>query len=156
MTTQRIVNLILRYQEHKSIIKPLFEIFPLEKILESTEHQNLLKEEKGIYALFDSSGKNIYVGQTKKDFYSEIFKTRLNDKPKGNEHIYKSNGKASGKTKIRQEKLTYKEITSFISAYSVDNGHIKDVEALLIRIVANNSMNVKMENFKPNFCTNQT
>jgi hypothetical protein len=55
-----------------------------------------------------------------------------------------------GYEKLRQPKdkqLELFDMAWYFSAYSVDNGMIDDLEALLVRGFANDLLNVKMETF---------
>jgi hypothetical protein len=49
--------------------------------------------------------------------------------------------------KILQKRAGLYDLADYFSAYSVDDGMINDLEALLVRGFANDLLNVKMERF---------
>ena len=145
-----IANYCKRYRKHGCLIKPLFEMWKLPQKLSDLpkEHRELLGK-KGIYALFDSLGKIIYIGKTeKRDFEFELFAVRLRNKVNGNFKLLKSNGKTKENKAMSKTHVLFKDIAVYFSAYEVDDGHIGDIEALLTHLLANTTLNAKMERFK--------
>ena len=138
------------YHKHSCMIRPLLEMWEIPARLSdlSKENKELMKK-KGIYAMFDSLGRIIYVGKTeKRDFEFELFRVRLNCPVRGNFTISKSNGKAKAAKAVSKNQMTFKNVARYFSAYEVDEGHIGDIEALLTHLLVNTTLNAKLERFK--------
>jgi|GEM_PF-3813381 len=138
------------YHHHSCIVRPLLEMWEIpEKLSDLSEENRGLMKKTGIYALFDSLGRIIYVGKTeKRDFGFELFYVRLNCKIKGDFTISKSNGKAETAKSVRKNKMTFRNVAKYFSTYEVDKGHIGDIEALLTHLLVNTTLNAKQERFK--------
>jgi len=92
--------------------------------------------EPGIYALFDSAYRVIYVGKAS-NLYSEIQQTLSR--------------RAREIHPLSSRKITYREITSYVSAYRVNRSDLPfrhDLEALLLRLIVNNTLNDRVGEFK--------
>ena len=114
-----------------------------------------LDKANGIYIFYDSRGHSIYVGKAKEQTIwkemnhafnreREVQTIALVGHPDRNQ-VFKP-----GYEKLRQPKNTQLELFDmawYFSAYSVDEGMIDDLEALLVRGFANDLLNVKMETF---------
>jgi DNA-binding XRE family transcriptional regulator len=114
-----------------------------------------LDDAYGIYIFYDSRGHSIYVGKAREQTIwkemnlafnrkREVQTIALVDHPDRNQ-VFKP-----GYEKLRQPKdmqLELFDMAWYFSAYSVDDGMIEDLEALLVRGFANDLLNVKMETF---------
>lgn len=109
----------------------LFELVPL-KI-------SSLSSSPGIYALYDSSGSILYVGQA------------TNLKAEVNQTLHRNVNFAirSGPKLSKKKHPKYKDVVHFMSAYEVSSSRVRhNLEALLLRVFPNQSHNNKMGNFK--------
>jgi hypothetical protein len=89
-----------------------------------------LPTEPGIYALYDSAMRVIYFGKAT-SLYMEVRQTLKR-------HV------AEVRPWTGSKSLTFRDITTYISAFSVARGDgkfIHDVEALCLRILVNNTFN---------------
>lgn len=138
----------------RSAIEPILEFRQLDhfhghaadtlrkKIADKDVCTKLMKS-RGIYSFYDSNGRVIYVGKTEKTNLlvemTQAFKlTRKNYTRK----LANKNGKFSVNT------LAIRDTAEFVSAYSVDVNAIGNVEALLTRMIPNDIVNKKTENFR--------
>lgn len=109
------------------------EVVPLPNPLSS------LPKEGGIYALYDTSGSTIYVGQAK-NLRAEIQQTL---RRKTNFPV------RSGPQLSKKKKPQYRDIVGYYSAYGVQSSRLRhNLEALLLRVFPNQSHNNKMGNFR--------
>lgn len=93
----------------------------------------------GIYAFFDASGRVIYIGKTEKGTLFSEMQQRYWNKSISVRFIKK--GKAcSLDTKINH-------VAKYFSAYKVEKHLIKNVEALLTRVIINSASNIRVESF---------
>ena len=96
-----------------------------------------LEGRKVLYALYDSRGSALYVGQTQKSLYSEV-EQRLSAK-------MRSKLLTAG---LSKHQLHVGDVARFLSAYEVlGSKAINDLEALLIRTMANDLQNLHIEHF---------
>jgi len=102
---------------------------------------NKLKEQEsiGIYAFYDASGRVIYIGKTEKATLFSEMQQQYNNKPLSI-RIIKHGKSANGNIKILH-------VAQYFSAYKVARHLINNVEALLTRIIINNSANIHIEHF---------
>lgn len=115
----------------------------LRKKIDNKDVCEKLKQTKGIYSFYDSNGRIIYVGKTEKNSLmtemSQAYgKVRTN---------YTRKLLGSGK-KLKVHKLRIEDTADFVSAYEVDPFAIGNMEALLIRMIPNDIVNTKTENFR--------
>lgn len=114
-----------------------------------------LEENHGIYIFYDSRGRALYVGKARKQsLWKEmnlafnrqraVQKITLVAHPERNQEFQ------PGHEKLRQprdQQLELADLSSFFSAYQVDDGMIDNLEALMVRGFANDLLNKKMETF---------
>ena len=115
------------------------EINPVVEMGKVAEHASKLPDGPGIYALYDSAGNALYVGQAtnlKREVTQTLqrnvnFTIRL------------------GPNLSKKAKPKYKDLASSLSAYSVPSSRMRhNLEALLLRMFPNQTHNNKMGNFK--------
>jgi transcriptional regulator with XRE-family HTH domain len=114
-----------------------------------------LEKNKGIYIFYDSQGKSLYVGKTKRQtLWKEINLAfnRVRDIQKISLvwHPTRNQEFKPGYEMLRQPRPTQLELcdmAAYFSAYSVDAGMIEELEALMVRGFANDLLNVRMETF---------
>lgn len=157
---------------HASAITPIVEYYPLNadrrrrdghaKLFPSGRnaskiHQGLkdeLDNSHGIYIFYDSRGRALYVGKAQRltlwtEMNNAFNRTRETQKvyrvPHPTTGVFRSSAE-----KTRQVKLTalhLSHMAEYFSAYSVSDGLINELEALLVRSFANDALNIKMEQF---------
>jgi hypothetical protein len=98
-----------------------------------------LKGTPGIYAFFIRGGDLVYVGKTEKSNLLQEMNQRYLTKKVPFRVI--KNGKAC------REDARIRDVADYFSAYKVDQHLIKNVEALLTRIIINNASNLRIESF---------
>lgn len=167
---RQVANFIKRIIEHKSenilenAIETVVEYFPIESILGRSEKRwyffdsdknetlyNVLKKNIGLYSFYNSEGKIIYLGQTKKNLFDEMLQTYnreiTNYSMFAVEHPReKYRPDPDGKLKkLKKIRIKLADTAAFFSCYIVDKNLVSPLEALLIRISANNLINSRME-----------
>jgi hypothetical protein len=113
-------------------VTPIIEVG---KVEEATK----LPTEPGIYALYDSAGNAIYVGQAKnlKQEVNQTLNRAVNFTVRHGTNLSK------------KAKTKYKALAASLSAYSVPSSRMRhNLEALLLRTFPNQTHNNKMGNFK--------
>lgn len=145
-------------------IKPVVEYFPINATQKRSEKRwyfidedkndhllKVLKSNIGIYSFYDSQGKIIYLGKTKKNLYDEMVQTYNRDfrqyfmysihhpREKFRPNV---DGKLHDLTRMS---VILADTAIFFSAYVVDSELVDALEAFLIRISANNLINSRME-----------
>ena len=124
----------------KSIIQCLSEwnVQPqFESMLKANKLESVLNR-PGIYALFDSSGNNVYVGKAAnlKTEIKQTLKRKVN-------FVVRKGPKLS-----KKNYPTYNNLTTRISTYVVDSPRLRhNLEALLLRIFPNQTHNNKLAKF---------
>jgi len=114
-----------------------------------------LEKHRGIYIFYDSSGRALYTGQTEEQTlwkeinnvfnrYRSVQQIRRVKHPHTHHKFRTSNEK---RRQIRPLTVPLSDLASYVSAYQITGGLIKDLEALLIRAFPNNLLNKQMENF---------
>lgn len=169
---RQFANFIKRVVEAKTgdllaaSIQPIVEYFPIDAIqkrdgssrwyafdeAEHTKLADLLRSQKGIYAFYNSEGRLIYLGRAEKSLLVEMTQT-FNRNFKDNYVIFavthprnRFKPKPDGKLRrIRRQQAILADTARFFSAYAVQPDMICSLEALLIRVSANNLINVRME-----------
>lgn len=113
-------------------ITPVIELSPIKK------HVSDLPPKAGIYALYDSSGSAIYVGQA----------TNLKQEVKQTLQRKMNFPVRLAPALSKKTKRQYKEIATHLSAYEVHSHRLRhNLEALLLRSFPNQSHNNKMGKF---------
>lgn len=163
---------------HTTAIRPLVEFFQLSKIKSrggakyelfnhktdnGTKHpyldglRNELLAHHGVYVFFDSRGQVIYAGKARQqNLWNELtnaFNRKRGDlqkirrvrHPIRKQHYRTSDEKAR---QIGEFAVPLYELAHYFSAYEVADPLIGHVEALLVRSVANDLLNKKMETFR--------
>lgn len=159
-----------REKAFKTAIKPLVEFYPIDLTLSrraanwelfdansSTYAAGLkdsLEEHHGIYVFFDSRGKSIYVGKTKRQSLWMEMNSALNRKRKNLQRMMLVSHPTRNqqflpacdqRRRIVECNVYISDIATYFSAYSVANEFIDIAESLLIRCFPNNLLNKKME-----------
>jgi transposase len=154
-------------------IQPIVELYPINKCeshrqaswvlfnggtsanLYAQGLKNALNESYGIYIFYDSRGAALYVGKAReqslwKEMNLAFNRQRAVQKISLVRHPERNQEFKPGYEKLRQPKDTQLELfdlANYFSAYSVDQGMIDDLEALMVRGFANSLLNVRMETF---------
>jgi hypothetical protein len=154
-------------------IRPLVEFFKLEKCAsrqgakyelfaadKSHPYLTGLKDEltshHGVYVFFDSRGHAIYAGKARRqNLWREMTLAfnRNRGEVQGVKRVHHPSRRQPYKTndeKTRQivyRVLPLHEMATYVSAYSVVDGMVDEVEAMLVRSFANDLLNVRMEHF---------
>lgn len=154
-------------------IQPLVEFYSIERCLTKREAKwqvfdagpsatlyaqglkEALNDSHGIYIFYDSRGHSIYVGKAREQSIWKEMNLAFNRKRAVQtitlvNHPDRNQEFRPGYEKLRQPKdfqLEIFDMAWYFSAYSVDDGMIDDLEALLVRGFANDLLNVKMETF---------
>jgi hypothetical protein len=165
-----IIRRIVNYTTNTLIdnaVETIVEYFPVEPHKNRTrwhplnksshpELAELLEKSVGIYVYYNSEGKVIYLGKAERSLMSEMIQT-YNRSFKDNYVIFavrhprdRFKPKPDGTMRsLRKQEVILADTASFFSCYKVDSGLILSLEALLIRIAANNLINVRMEKALP-------
>ena len=117
--------------------------------------KDALETAYGIYIFYDSRGHSIYVGKAREQTIWKEMNLAFNRQREVQtialvHHPERNQAFKPGYEKLRQPKDTQLELfdmAHYFSAYSVDDGMIDDLEALMVRGFANDLLNVKMETF---------
>jgi hypothetical protein len=178
VTVRQMVGLLFRVrkksteQTENQAIRPIVEFFKLARVESrggvnyeifsvNDGHPHLhglqteLNKNHGVYIFYDSRGRALYAGKTRKQtLWNEINKAynrhrtvqqiRRVNHPKSRVQYRTSDEK---RRQITLRTLPLYELAAYISAYQVSDGLIKVLEALIIRSFANDLLNVRMENF---------
>ncbi|ADE10301.1 hypothetical protein [Sideroxydans lithotrophicus] len=160
-------------EAHHLAIKPIVEFFPISTVevgnagkmeifetgKEARQHENGLKKvlenSKGLYIFYDTRGKALYAGQTKKqnlwkELHNAFNRTRSAQVITLVRHPVNDTtfNPAVEKNKQPHDKnLKLHDLAAYFSAYEVADGMIDDLEALLVRVFPNDLLNSKMEKF---------
>jgi hypothetical protein len=115
-----------------------------------------LKAHHGVYVFFDSRGQVIYAGKARRqNLWNEMtnaFNRKRGDiqKIRRVKHPLRRQRYRTSQEKMRQIKeyaVPLHELATYFSAYQVADPMIPRVEALLVRSVANDLLNKRMETF---------
>lgn len=148
-------------ENHASLIRPVVELFQVEPDSKSEKDfidtrlddrkklKRLLEKEIGIYSFYNSELEVVYVGKTKTSLWKEMKQTYNRKMPRYKRYqVNHPHGRFSSPTDgVRQMKLGdfhFYDAVSYFSAYVVPENFIDIVETLLIRIFANELINVQM------------
>ena len=153
--------------EFVNAVTPLVEFFEIE--LTKTSHAkkwlpfdvkkerelwNKLKESQGIYVFYNSEGEVIYLGKTRSQTLFEEMKNAFNrDFPSYQiltvKHPWKKFKQSdNGTRQIKKANVHLHETAKYFSCYEVSGELISSLEALLIRVMPNNLINVRIEKLK--------
>jgi hypothetical protein len=160
---------------HSQAIKPLVEFFPIEPVeagrlgknqqvfptgADSGQHWSglydiLTAAKSGLYIFYDSRGKALYAGHTKKQNIWKEMNLAFNRDRSAQvitlvRHPHKDVGFKAASVKVRQptdRALRLHDLAAYFSAYEVIPEMVDDLEALLIRAFPNDMLNYKMEKF---------
>ncbi len=163
--TKTVVGLIgkSKVTHTHNLIKTIVEYHPLSKtlsrrgasyeIIDKTEPnlkeiESELRNSCGVYIFYDSRGRAIYVGRTitqtlwaeMKNAYNRF---RASQQMKRVSYLKKGGKRKNSNIKTHSEPLH--NLASYFSAYEVDPLFIKNLEASLINMFANDLLNSKME-----------
>ncbi len=116
-----------------------WNVTPLLEVASVPHPITRLTTEPGIYALYDSGGNLIYIGQAA-NLRREITQTlarRVNSPIRRAPHF------------SRRSRPTFKELTDRMSAYQVPSARMRhNLEALLLRMIPNQTQNNKLGTFR--------
>lgn len=175
----QIANTLVKAKEaskkeaHRSAIQPVVEFFPItavevgkagrQEVFETGKsagkHENglrsTLEDAQGLYIFYDTRGRALYAGQTKKqNLWKEMHGAFNRDRSAQiitlvNHPVNDVEFKPAH-AQVRQPKdknLKLHDLAAYFSAYSIADGMIDDLEALLVRVFPNDLLNFKMEKF---------
>lgn len=156
-------------------LKPIVEFFPIDLVWAGRKQERcevfsttddagkhllglkdmLSNAKSGLYIFYDTRGKALYAGQTKKQNIWKEMNSAFNRKRSGQtmtlvRHPYRDVAFKSAHVKVRQPKdqnLKLHDLAAYFSAYEVVPEMVDDFEALLIRAFPNDLLNYKMEKF---------
>lgn len=157
----------------RGTLRPIVEFFPIDWVSigkigkyaviptgkEAGQHYNGLKAEleksKGLYVFYDTRGKALYAGQTKRqNIWKEMNLAFNRDRsaqmvtlvkhPTNDVEFLPANEKVRQPTSIN---LKLHDLAAYFSAYEVTDGMVDELEALLVRAFPNDLLNFKMEKF---------
>lgn len=160
-------------ESQRSTIRPIVEFFPIEKILSEksdkcsvlpvgkdagrhrAELKAQLEKSKGLYIFYDTRGKALYAGQTRRqNLWKEINLAFNRDRsaqvmtlvrhPKKDVAFKSANEKVRQPTDIT---LKLHDLAAYFSAFEVADQMVDELEALLVRAFPNDLLNLKMEKF---------
>ena len=181
LSALQVANLVMKARrqakEHlrQSAIKPIVEFFPIEatylgaaeKSLVVFDIKNnpgkhrlglydaLVKAKSGLYIFYDTRGKALYAGQTKKQNIWKEMNLAFN-RPRSTQvmtlvkHPTRDVEFRAANEKVRQptdQRLRLHDLAAYFSAYEVVEEMVDDLEALLVRAFPNDLLNFKMEKF---------
>jgi len=158
-------------ESQRATIKPIVEFFPIDAVLvgkrqeifgtgkDAGKHLNglraALEKSQGLYVFYDTRGRALYAGQTKKQNLWKEMNLAFN-RDRGAQVITLVRHPTSdvefrpAHEMVRQPtdiNLKLHDLAAYVSAYGVADGMIDDLEALLVRVFPNDLLNFKMEKF---------
>jgi hypothetical protein len=183
ITSLQVANMLVKArnaakkQVHSSAIKPIVEFFPIVPVETSNRSKKkftvfseqddvgnhrkelrnqLLSAKSGLYIFYDSRGRALYAGQTKKqNIWKEMNQAFNRDRSEQVitlvKHPVKDVKFRPAHEKIRQpvdHQLKLHDLAAYFSAYEVISEMVDNLEALLVRAFPNDLLNFKMEKFK--------
>lgn len=160
---------------HTHAIKPIVEFFPINPVsvgrlkkqlavfrptTDAGKHYGglyleLLKAKSGLYVFYDTRGRALYAGQTKKQNIWKEMNLAFNRDRSAQvitlvRHPTNDVEFKPASLKVRQpvdQTLKLHDLAAYFSAYEVVPEMVDDIEALLIRAFPNDLLNFKMERF---------
>lgn len=173
VTPGQIANLLKKAIAHNvgaeffAAVHPVVEFFEIEKTqtaqkkkwlpFDANTHRALrddLAGSKGIYAFYNSEGEIIYMGRTLKlDLFEELKNAFNRDFPSYEvlavKHAWKKyKPNTHDVRQIKRKTVRLVETARYFSCYRVVSDLIQPLEALLIRMIPNDVINVRMEKLK--------
>lgn len=160
---------------HANAIRPIVEFFPIDAVKVGREetkrevfpttkqsgkhyaglYDALLNAKSGLYVFYDSRGRALYAGQTKKQNIWKEMNLAFNRNRSAQvmtlvRHPERDVEFKSADLKVRQPtdtNLKLYDLAAYFSAYEVIPEMVDDLEALLVRAFPNDLLNLKMEKF---------
>lgn len=160
---------------HANAIRPIVEFFPIDAVIVGREetrrevfpaknlagkhyaglYDALMKAKSGLYVFYDSRGRALYAGQTKKQNIWKEMNLAFNRNRSAQvmtlvRHPERDVEFKSADLKVRQPtdtQLKLYDLAGYFSAYEVIPEMVDDLEALLVRAFPNDLLNLKMEKF---------
>jgi len=157
-----------------TLILPIVEFFPIEKDESRSgvnwelfktgkekdsayaELRSELESKSGIYVFYDSRGHVLYVGKTETNTLWSEMKHAFNRDRKDLQQVrLVKHPTTRGRflpaykklRRIRPTQLVLADMAAYFSAYAIDPKFIASIEALLVRVAANDLLNKRMEKF---------
>jgi len=162
-------------QVHSHAIRPIVEFFPINQVavgrlkkqlavFPTTQasgkhyaglHEELLNAKSGLYIFYDTRGRALYAGQTKKQNIWKEMNLAFNRDRSAQVMTLVRHPKNDVEFKpahrqVRQpvdQILKLHDLAAYFSAYAVIPEMVDDLEALLVRAFPNDLLNFKMEKF---------
>ncbi len=112
-----------------------------------------LENASGVYIFFDSRGQPVYVGQARRNLWTEsksAFNRDLGENQSRKVNLVKHPPRSAYQEKERRIRPTVTKIhdmAAYFSAYEVEEEHIDDIEALLVRVCTNITLNLQNPKF---------
>jgi len=114
-----------------------------------------LDSHPGVYVFYDSRGRAIYIGKTRKSLWKEMTNAfnrdrggvqniKLVNHPLRNQP-YNNSEEIARQIVDRDVPLSW--LASYFSAYEVQDWMVNDLEAILVRVFANDLLNKNMKKF---------
>jgi hypothetical protein len=179
LTPRQVVNIIDKAKRkgasetHLVRVRPIAEYYPIEaarsqqgvkwELFNAEESGNkrqeglkeVLRQSRGVYVFYDSSGSAIYVGKAKEQSLWDEMKNAFNrDRKTQKLRIVRHPTTGTGyqpayesPRSIVKTHLLLSDISAYFSAYDVAIDMINNIEALLVRVYANGLLNARAENF---------
>ena len=160
-------------QAQRAAIRPIVEFYPIVRVrprqngqwelfatdkdapLSARDLRAALDNSRGVYVFYDTRGRALYAGKTKKRTLWNEMKSAFN-RDRGRQELFRVRHSrrnqefvsASGQPRnIRQTSVVLADMAAYFSAYEVASGMIDAIETLLIRAFANDLLNTRMETF---------
>ena len=115
-----------------------WEIHPLLEVELVPTRQRHFPNSGGVYVLYDSAGNVLYIGKAK-SFRAEVWQTLGRSIPVGMRFG----------PNMKKSKPTISDLATYISLYEIDDARLRhNIEALLIRVLINQTHNSNIANFK--------
>lgn len=181
LTPLKVANAIFKAREfaqrqvHSNAIKAIVEFFPIEVASVGRNgnscnvfgvgkdagkhrlglHKQLIAAKSGLYIFYDSRGRAIYAGQTKRQNIWKEMNLAFNRDRRAQvmtlvRHPKNQVDFRPASLKVRQPtdcNLRLHDIAAYFSAYEILPEMVDDLEALLVRAFPNDLLNIKMERF---------
>lgn len=154
-------------------IKPIAEFYPIVRVRSRREAKwelfasndnaplparglrKALDNARGVYVLYDTRGRALYVGKTEKLTIWKEMNSAFN-RDRGRQELFRVRHPTRNQEflpaseqprQITQASVALADLAAYFSAYEVAPGMIDVIETLLIRAFANDLLNKKMETF---------
>ena len=160
-------------EAQRTAIMPVAEFYPIERTRSPREAKwqlfasadnaplperglrDALDTAQGVYVFYDTRGRALYVGKTKKLTLWKEMNSAFN-RDRGRQELFRVQHPTRNQEfvsatdyprRIRQVSVALADIAAYFSAYEVAPSMIDVIETLLIRAFANDLLNTKMETF---------